>query len=1017
MALKPAKLSFQFTGGVNTLADQKGIPVSQLIDLQNAVFIRETTLVKRNGYEALGTPITGARAFGVRGSELLVFSPTGTYSYRPSEDDLALTGNPISVVASERTIAKTSTEQSQADAATSGDLMGAAWVDSRGGIWYEVLVASTGRVLKPAAQLAATGTQPRCVACGANVLILWADHATGFLWGAAIQVLSPSSAAVPQMITDDLTLSNIGYDTCQTTLDTVVSGGTPPSPAAVAWVDRGGHVRVGYLANDGSLGGPTDNLPAIRDYNITVSNNTNIGVTWDATNGLATVSANNGAGTQTLHVWDPALTVELTISSISVTGIQRSVSPTWVGDGVWVIADDTAGAASERDSRLRAWSYTNIGIGTAIGGAFPVRGLSLASKAFTDDGIAYAYAVHDVPFFSVYLLVRLTDGAIVARTMPTIAHGTQVNGSSTWISSPSLDPRDDRKWRVALLYNEQLQALAGQFSETGIRWVELDFDHANAWQSVRLGAGLYLASAGPLHYDGDRWAEIGFHYAPDGTITSTPAASTGALTVGLYTYRIWYEETDAQGEIHRGPTSIGTAVTLTGGQNQVTLTGPMYRATSRRQVRVVIARAVVNDTTEFFQVTSHDPSTVGSANGYITNDPTIDTWTFIDRMSDATLEDQEPLYTTGGVISNDPAPMSGDVIAVGKNRILWTDPADHTVLRYSQQRAEGFAVEAPEPLKQRLDPYGGDITALAVMDDAIYPFRTTAIYVIGGPGPLADPTQQTDTYSFTPGQLVTSDVGCTSPRSIVSTPDGIAFKTSKGIRMLGRDRRLVDIGNPVRGFDAQDVTRATLLPNFSRVIWLTSAEAGSALHFDFDRQQWSRYTNHTGIDSAIVDLVYYYLRADGRIWRETPGVYVDDTTHIQMTIETAHIKLADYLQAWQRIWYAQFLGNYKSAHTLSVRYRLNYEQQWSNPFLLDVDSNYNATTYGQGPYGAGPFGSTGSLVYQRSIHLNRDCQAIAFQIRDEEQAADYGPAFELTELVLTGGFKRGTFKLDPSRAT
>lgn len=1029
MALKPARLALPFQGGLSTDQDRKQVPAVKLLDLQNAVFTQETTLVKRNGYRALGQAIeagggnySGALALGARDSELVLYTAAGTYSYRPIADNFALTGNPLSITAAERPIAKTGTEQSSCDAGGQNNVTVAAWVDSRGGIWWEVVEESTGRVLRAPAQLSTTGTQPRVIPVGTVfVHVYFANHTAHKIFVAVIDTTNPTAAVTPLELTADLTPSNVGYDVCTTTLNTVLGGSTPASPAAIVWANDTGGIRLGYVDPTGVIGSAATNLPpAIVAATFTPTAGNNMGVAYSASQGLGFATFRNDTPTLEAMVWNLLLTVGSGTTPTPPIGVStRTTAVAWAGTRLYILVEDTTGATSERDTRLWAM-YMDNAVGTAINvlpSPYPLRGLSMASRIFVDNGVPYAFAVHDVPFFSVYLLIRLTDGVVVSRTMPTAAHGTQVNGSSIWTSTASQDPTDTRKWRVPLLANVQLQALAGQFAETGAVWVTMDFADPNAWANEQLGRGLYLAGACPFHYDGDRWAEMGFHYAPDGVVSSVPAVGTGALTTGTYTYQFWYEETDTQGEVHRGPVSVGTTIVLTAGQNEVAITGPMYRATGRRNVRVCVARGTVGNADELFRVTSLDPTTVGTANGYILNDKTVDTWTFTDRMSDDTLITQNPLYTTGGVLSNDPAPMAGGVLAVGRGRLLWTDPADSTMLRFTQQLAEGFAAEMAAPLRQRLDPNGGAISAIAIMDGAIYPFRETAVYVVGGPGPLPDPTVQTDTFAFTPGDVVTSDVGCTTPQSIATTPDGLIFKSAKGWRLIGRDRKMVDVGSDARAFDTQGVSAATLIPTGQRIVLLTGDAGGSSLLYDYQRAQWSRFTNHVGFDALILDGLYYYLRSDGRVFVETPGVYRDDSSHIPMVIEMAWLKMSGYLQGWQQVWHAQFVGEYKSAHTLRVRFRLNYELQWSAPFDLDVDNNFTATVYGSGAYGAGPYGSTGSSVYQRRIHVGKPCQAIQFQIQDVEQTANFGAAFELSELVLTGGLKGPLYKLEAARSS
>src|SRR4029077_3533387 len=157
------------------------------------------------------------------------------------------------------------------------------------------------------------------------------------------------------------------------------------------------------------------------------------------------------------------------------------------------------------------------------------------------------------------------------------------------------------------------------------------------------------------------------------------------------------------------------------------------------------------------------------------------------------------------------------------------------------------------------------------------------------------------------------------------------------------------------------------------------------LHYDYEYQQWSTFMNHTGLDAAVIGGVYHYLRSDGRVFAETIGQYADAGAFIPMRIDTAWIKLAGYLQGFQKILWMYPIGNYISQHKLSIRFNLDYGAAWTPPIILDPNADYNPTTYGGGPYGGGTYGdSPGSndLTYQKYIHINRRCQSIQFRIED-----------------------------------
>jgi hypothetical protein len=137
-----------------------------------------------------------------------------------------------------------------------------------------------------------------------------------------------------------------------------------------------------------------------------------------------------------------------------------------------------------------------------------------------------------------------------------------------------------------------------------------------------------------------------------------------------------------------------------------------------------------------------------------------------------------------------------------------------------------------------------------------------------------------------------------------------------------------------------------------------------------------------------------------------------------MRIDTAWIKLTGYLQGWQRILYAYFLGTYKSSHELGVRFRLNYNDGWSTRYELDVDANHNPSVYGEGLYGDGFYGGPGgdTARYQRRLHINKRCQSIQFRIEDLEPTSEYGASFELSELLLVGGVLGPAFQPGAARS-
>lgn len=1051
MALNKAPLAVTFSGGVETQQDSKGVLPTRLLDLQNATFTRKTSLAKRNGYRALGTSIdgTGATYTAPAGTatppvglatrdtgELLVLTGDKAYSYRESSSTWSSTGDVASVLASDKPIARTGTAQTMPDSAVNAGIRVTAWEDSRGGLWTQVTEESTGRVIRPQEALQTGGYvlgtntpssafSPRVVAVEQTLQVLWLSGTGNVqMFSTVYNVRAPYAAPVTTLVTDDVWPTNPVFDA-------MPYGGTlRGSPGILAWSTPYGY-RVGYLSSYGTLGSAATGLPGPVDMTAStdtvsggiaiatdLSTSGVINVAWCDSSGYLRVRTHNGALTNVAFSGAMYATPGTVPYRIALANTSNGTGTLW-----W--AFEAQGATADTNRIVSGFLNT---AGTVYGTSSGVlRGHGLVSRAFADLGHVYVVVSHPVKFFPYFACVRLSGSTFggapgqtgggtptLARLLPGLATGLPARAHLASVQVTS---------RVATLplgVRLQLASANGdQFGEQGIRLQSLDFGHAGAYQSAQLGKGLYLAGGLAMRYDGDSWAEAGFHAAPDtatGTLATT-LGSSGSLTASsTYLYRVLYEEIDANGELHPGPVSVSQTVTLGVGQTSVTLTIPTCRLTGKRRVRIGVFRTPANGAATFYRVSSVQPADSALlANGYVSNSATVDTVSFTDALADSELIKREPLYTNGGILSNDPAPMAGGALTSGKSRLFWTDPSDPHLVRYSQTLRDDTALEESASLYLRCDPYGGPIVALAAMDDAVVVFKQTAIYIFVGPGPDAD-GGLTSNNAFSPAQLLTSDAGCKSPGSVCQTPVGVLFQSSKGVMLVGRDRQVQSIGDPVYAYNAQTIVRSTLLPDRHQVLCLVSS--GRTLLWDYQFGQWSTYTNHEGLDAVVVGGVYNYLRGDGRVFRETVGSYADDTSHIPMRIDTAWIKAPGNLQGFSRIFHASVIGTYKSSHQLAVSWRVDYQEAWTPQVLLSPDALYTPSLYGAGVYGAGAYGGTigPDTVYQQRIHINARCQAISFRFEDVEATSTFGAAFELSELLLTAGVLGPAFPVGPARS-
>lgn len=1040
MALREIETHVRFAGGVETKSDPKSVPATKLLALENGVFGRAISIKKRNGYEE-ATTFPEAKRLGARGDELLAFTGNRCFSKRSGSDQTSDVGAVFSAIPRERPLVRTGTQQLQPDHATVNGVTVSAWMDSRGGVWWSVLDAVSGRVFRQPEQADANGISPRCVAVGGNLHVYYALDSVSRIMALVINPDDPTAAIVPTVLVDDLNSTNPVYDAVEST-----RSGTP---AVIAWAeDSTTNLRLGYVTGAGNLGSPLNGNPSVVTVPATMSALSPIAVTYRNVDGgnadmLAVAWLSGTSGMAATAIGGNASTgdpIDILATDTLVTVVAcRRIAIAIAADAddpddamLWTAWEEFSLEPTEKFVRVNSMEWLSGSIGTE----YQLRSVGLASSAWAIGTDAFVMLIHDSTYFNTYVSVALSaEGVPVGRHAPGLGaspgvpperhlSSAHVDGSTVSISASVRDR----------LISEN----ANLFRETGVKLITMDFDSDSSHQTVVLGRGLYLGGACLMHYDGRIWTEQGFHVGPE-LIIATPANGSGTMTSNTtYLYRAWYEWTDAQGEVHRGPVSIGTLVTMGASDDEVSLQLPTLRLTRKPNVRIMVARslaALTGDTERLFRVTSLDPNDAADpANGYIENDTTVDFVTFVDRMPDATLRQQDEIYTDGGILSNDPAPC-GALIARAKSRLIVNDPSDGSLVRVSQIIEDGYGVELPPDIVIRCDPQGGDITALSVMDDRVIVFKRDAIFTFNGDGPL--PNGDTATSGFSQPMRMVLDIGCTEPASVVEIPDGLMFKSAKGIQLLAGTSLVRQqheafgstqyIGSPVEAYNGQTVRRAMTMPDRTQVAFLT--DDGLTLLYDYLFSQWSTFTNHEGLDSVVVEGAYHYLRNDGRLFKETIGAYSDAGQRITLRFETAPFHFQEQLHGFVKFFELFVLGTWISPHQLGIQYRTDYNDQWIGQVWLDATGDSSSsgwitgtgaatigvepitgTGYGDGAFGDGAYGGTPLGLYQWRLDLYEKGSSIAFRIEDYEKDGLAGASFEISELLLTGGVERNAPK-------
>lgn len=493
-----------------------------------------------------------------------------------------------------------------------------------------------------------------------------------------------------------------------------------------------------------------------------------------------------------------------------------------------------------------------------------------------------------------------------------------------------------------------------------------------------------------------------------GTGTQTVHNTTGgSLPVGTYYYAVMYEWMDAQGQIHRStPNYVNQATTVI--NQKITVTYPTLRLTlkdgsTRANCRVVLYRGIATDDDQvLYRLTD------------AVNSTSADTGTFIDTgsvLSAANLAVQEVLYTTGGVIENT-APPASKCLTSYRGRLFLGGLEDRNSMAYSKPHVYGEGLAFSDFFVQRCDSRGGDIRSLAAMDDKLVIFKKDVIFTMVGDGPV-DTGVNND---YADPQLVATDVGCSTPNSIVLMPNGLMFKSDKGIYLLDRSLSTSYIGAAVERFNDLTITSAVVMEDQNEVRFTTSD--GVCLVYNYFYNLWSWFTNYEAVSAVGSSSGYYHLKSDGTLRIEDTS-YNDAGSTYKMSIETGWISFAG-VQGYQRIYDIYGLGDFISDHYTRIKLAYDFEDAYTETVYFNVDAGLDLAYYGDGAtYGAdSPYGGSGSSVYQWQLGPRRQkCQSIKLLIEDiDNKTVNGGASFAFVSLSFLAGIKPAGPKFGSSKS-
>ncbi len=611
----------------------------------------------------------------------------------------------------------------------------------------------------------------------------------------------------------------------------------------------------------------------------------------------------------------------------------------------------------------------------------------------------------------------LSAGVVVCRALSGSYGPGSVAGSRPTCCTPCSSPRISGGVYATVageLADAAFDDNSNNISPTGLVRLTLEPNFSLPPIREQLGESTFVAGGSLATFDGLVIAEHGFPLFPDGVYLSL-LVGVGICTPGVHQVCVVYEWVDNSGQ--RCQSAPSSAVTITAGVTDAIVAAvPTLLMSQKPGVRLVAYMTTAGGT--IFYRSNRNAATYAP----FFNSTTANTINISINSTDASLAGNEALYTQpnqAGTVLPNIAPPPINALAVAQNR-LWFDVADQPgAFGYSQEYVNNIGLEFNPGLAGRVPVDGGNIVAVASLDEKVVFFCRRRIYVVYGTGPT--PSGGFNNYS--PPQDIGSDVGCSDARSVLSTfPGGIIFKSQKGWYLLGRGLEVKYIGDAVARWDGQQVTAAVLLENSHECRFTTDGGEGPVtLVYSYLVDQWS-YFQYAEAEYSPVDAIWWPSASNGSgnyvtialsqgLNQDTPNL-VDSpggisSVGIVTRGRTGWLHLSQ-MEGYQRVRWLYLT----STSTLAP----------VSTFTIDVDFD---DAYGGAAPGAYAFSVTMSQAFPtftgQAIDLRhklkrQKCKSVAFTFTETPAVGSLTQRTTgMQAMMLQIGLKRGTNKLKASQ--
>lgn len=987
MILQKQNIHINFAQGVDKKTDPKQVPIGKFSALDNINFQVGGLLEKRNGFANLPNLLTEAVYLTTFNGDLTAIgtlpSATGTYlqALSTSYQQFVNRGFIQPIGLSVLSLIKNNLNQIQVDTAVSSSgLVCTVYSElNNTTVSYKYAVADsvTGQnVISPTLlpNAATTYGTPRVFNLGNYFVIVY-----------TVEIISTYHLEYIAISTSSLNITSpVSISTYTPATTVAFDGAIYDDTLYLAWNGAGGvGIEMTYMTHNLALSGIT-NPDAAHSA-------TMMSVTADSINGVIWVSYYN-SGTSAGYtlavspILAPILAPTQIITASTVLNITSSAQSGLLSV-FYEVANNYSYDSSIPTHFISTRTVTQAGVVGSL--STLIRSVGLASKSFIINGVIYLLTTYQSPYQNTYFLINAA-----ANIISILAY--ENGGGYLTLGLPEVTVTGNIA-QVGYLYKDLIQAVNtntnvpagsqvdGIYSQTGINLATFNFSPSVI--SAEIGTNLNITGGITWAYDGYSAVEQGFFLYPD-SVEVSGSGTSGSMSPQEYFYQVTYEWSDNQGNAFRSAPSIPVSVTLTS-DTSVLINFPTLRLTYKtaNPVKIVIYRWSQAQQV-YYQVTSIIAP--------ILNNTTIDSISYTDTSSDATILGNNLLYTNGGVLE-DIGPPSFSSVFLFDDRLWGITSEDPNLLWYSKQVIEATSVEFSDLLTMYIAPNlgaqgpSGNLLCGFPMDDKCILFKMASISYFNGTGP--DITGANNQYS--PPFIITTTLGCSNQHSIVFMPKGLMFEfqsnSGNQIWLLARDLSTMYIGADVESYTLNATVLSSLnIPGTNQVRYTMST--GIVLMYDYYYNKWGTFSGIPALSSTLYQGLHTFINSNSQVYQESPGTYLDGSNPVLMSFTTGWINIAG-IQGYLRAYWFFLLGQYLSPHKLMMTIAYDYNPAPAQGTLISP-TNF-APNYGgpqsdgqQTVYGTGTYGGPGGIENWR-IFLDRH-RCTAFQITLQEI---YDPSF------------------------